>query len=102
MAATEIPIQLQINVKYKIESGMNLTEEQRSQLAKLVVDNIPLDEAPKEAAKEWKDSQLKQILKMGEFEKLCIEAALEQADDELIDEARKYAGAGKVNGVLRT
>jgi len=85
-------------IKYIMK--VDLSKEQRAKLAQLVVDHIPLDVALKEAAEEWDEDRQKQFVKMDVFEKLCIDSALEQSDNELIAEAKKYAGDKRVEAVL--
>ncbi len=76
------------------------SDAQRKALADLVIDNIPFVEAVDEAARLWDEKDWKRVLDHDAFRAVCVEKALEQNDDALVAEARKYAGAKKVAEAL--
>lgn len=72
----------------------------RDKLAELVVNNIPMDVAVKEAVDEWSVEDWKRVLDHDAFRTVCKEKALAEPNSSLVSEARKYAGKEKVERVV--
>jgi hypothetical protein len=89
-------------IKYSVESGVDLTDDQRKQLALMIAESCELEDALKDAAKDWPLSKLRQVVNEDRFRRMMADMLLsEYDDDELIEEARDVAGASKVNDVLK-
>jgi hypothetical protein len=77
-----------------------LDDEQRKDLAKLIVDNTPFNEALREAVAFWPLAWLNKIVNEAAFRSYCLKDALDQSDPELLEEAKRYAGPDAVKKVL--
>ena len=77
-----------------------LEQDQREALVDLIQQETPLRRALEDAAREWKEEDMKQALNMMRFKAIWREECLGESDEELRMKADHVAGAKKVEEVL--